>query len=84
MASLAHKLPQLAWRYVDKLVIDQTGLAGAWNFMLEWAPLPNDESNGGMTLFAALQAQLGLQLENKKVPVPVIVVDTMDRTPTEN
>ena len=84
MASLAHRLPQLAEAYADKSVVDQTGLAGAWDFTLEWMPLAKVESNGGMTLFAALQAQLGLQLENQKVPVPVIVVDSMDRTPTEN
>jgi uncharacterized protein (TIGR03435 family) len=84
MASLAHKLPQVAGAYADKPVVDQTGLAGAWDFTLEWTQLAKVESSGGMTLFAALQAQLGLQLESKKVPVPVIVVDSIDRAPTEN
>jgi len=84
MASLAHRLPQLAGRYADKPVVDQTGLAGAWDFTLEWTPLAKVESDGGMTLFAALQAQLGLQLENKKVAVPVVVVDGIERTPTDN
>jgi uncharacterized protein (TIGR03435 family) len=84
MASLAHRLPQLAGRYADKPVVDQTGLAGAWDFTIEWTPLAKIESDGGMTLFAVLQAQLGLQLENKKVPVPVVVVESVDRKPTEN
>lgn len=32
----------------------------------------------------ALQDQLGLKLESRKQPVEVLVIDRMDRTPTEN
>jgi uncharacterized protein (TIGR03435 family) len=84
MAAFAHELPQDAGRYVDKRVVDQTGLEGAWEFTVEYTPLAQLETSGGVTLFAALQAQLGLQLENKKLPVPVVVIDSMARTPTEN
>jgi len=84
MAQLAHKLPSLAGAYADKRVVDQTSLDGAWDFTLEWTPLAQIETSGGMTLFAALQAQLGLQLESRKLPVSVVVVDNMTRTPTEN
>jgi uncharacterized protein (TIGR03435 family) len=37
-----------------------------------------------MTLFGAVQAQLGLKLEAKKGNVEIIVVDHMERTPTDN
>jgi uncharacterized protein (TIGR03435 family) len=84
MAQFAHELPSYAASYADKRVVDETGLAGAWDFAFEWTPLAQIESNGGMTLFAALQAQLGLQLESRKLPVSVVVVDSMARTPTEN
>jgi uncharacterized protein (TIGR03435 family) len=84
MAQLAHKLPSLAGAYADKRVVDQTGLDGAWDFALEWTPMAQIETSGGMTLFAALQAQLGLQLESRKLPASVVVVDSMARAPTEN
>lgn len=35
-------------------------------------------------LFAAVQAQLGLKLEAKKGPVEMIVIDHIEKTPTEN
>ena len=36
------------------------------------------------TLFTALPEQLGLRLESRKGPVDLIVVDAVERTPTEN
>lgn len=84
MASLARILSQIGgWEPAGKRVVDQTGLTGAWDFSFEWTP-PGQNDNGGLDLFAALQAQLGLRLESKEVPVPVLVVDSMDRTPTDN
>ncbi len=46
---------------------------------------PNSlEFSGGLSIFGALQRQLGLKLEEKKAPVDVLVVDHVDRIPTEN
>jgi uncharacterized protein (TIGR03435 family) len=83
MAAFAHELPQYAGGYVTTTVVDQTSLAGAWDFKVEWSPFAQIESNGGLTLYAALQAQLGLQLARKKLGVPVLVVDSIERMPTE-
>jgi uncharacterized protein (TIGR03435 family) len=83
MAAFAHELPQYAGGYVTTTVVDQTSLDGAWDFKLEWTPLAQIETNGGLTLFAALQAQLGLELAKKKLAVPVLEVDSVERTPTE-
>jgi uncharacterized protein (TIGR03435 family) len=83
MASFAHELPHFANSYIDKAMVDQTGLNGAWDFKAEWTPFAQLDSEGGLTLFAALQSQLGLQLENRTLPVPVVVVDSIEKTPTE-
>lgn len=46
------------------------------------ASLPEGES--GPAMFSALQEQLGLKLEPKKGPVDIIVVDHIEKVPTEN
>lgn len=42
------------------------------------------DPGGGITLFDALEKQLGLKLEKRNVPVPVIVLDHIEEKPTEN
>jgi uncharacterized protein (TIGR03435 family) len=46
--------------------------------------VPPGESDVGPMLAQALQEQLGLHLEMKKGPVQFIVVDHMEKTPTDN
>jgi uncharacterized protein (TIGR03435 family) len=41
-------------------------------------------ADAGPPLAAALESQLGLRLESKKDPLDVLVVDKVNRTPTEN
>lgn len=84
MSAFAHELPGYANRYVDKRIVDETQLSGAWEFTLEWTPFAQVESEGGLTLFAALESQLGLHLDSRKLPVPVLVVDSMEKAPLEN
>jgi len=67
-------------------VVDQTGLKGVWDFDLKVSPLRimagNDAEN--ITIFDAVEKQLGLKLQLQKLPLPVIVVDRVNQHPTEN
>jgi len=80
---------------MDRPVIDQTGLKGDYDFTLTYTMdlppniPPNALLNGqpidttGPTIFQALQQQLGLRLEPRKGPVPVMVIDHVEK-PGEN
>jgi uncharacterized protein (TIGR03435 family) len=69
-------------------VTDETGLKGAWNFDITWSlQLPfavGGDTGDRITVFQAVDKQLGLKLEQKQNPTPVLVVDKVNRTPTEN
>jgi uncharacterized protein (TIGR03435 family) len=69
-------------------VLDQTGLTGKWNFDLSWSisllgGLANDTAKR-VSLPEAIDKQLGLKLEEQPIPTPVLVVDSVKRTPTGN
>jgi uncharacterized protein (TIGR03435 family) len=49
----------------------------------EGAPSASDPS-GGISLFDALTKQLGLKLEMQKRALPVLVIDHVEETPTDN
>ncbi|HLI82987.1 MAG TPA: TIGR03435 family protein [Bryobacteraceae bacterium] len=42
------------------------------------------DPNGGLTLMEAMEKQLGLKLEAQKRPIPVLVIDHVERKPAEN
>jgi uncharacterized protein (TIGR03435 family) len=64
-------------------VIDATGLNGKYDIAMSWVP-GDSPDNPGPTIFAALQEQLGLKLESKKGMVDIVVIDHIEKTPTEN
>lgn len=72
------------------MVTDSTGLTAKYDFKLEFSPglvapgTTPDSVESLPDIFAAVQSQLGLKLERKKVPAVVMVVDRMDKTPKAN
>ena len=75
-------------RRMDLPVIDMTGLRGFYNLKLDWVPEAKgdaaSDAPAGPNLPEALQDQLGLKLEHRKAPVEVLVVDGVDKAPSEN
>jgi uncharacterized protein (TIGR03435 family) len=66
-------------------VLDQTGLRGTWDFTLHWTPRDRRTSDAQSLSFSeAVEKQLGLKLRLQKAPMRVIVVDSVNRTPSPN
>jgi uncharacterized protein (TIGR03435 family) len=86
-ASIA-SLAELITRIWDEMVVDETGLSGVYDFELRWNndhlnPAPPD-ADAFPFLSTALPDTLGLRMQAKKVPVEMIVVDHVNRVPTDN
>src|SRR5262245_51093052 len=66
--------------------VNKTGLEGKWDFTIKWTPpaLLARAGADGITIFDAVEKQLGLKLEAGKIPQPVIVVDSVNEAPTPN
>ena len=65
-------------------VLDETGIAGQYDFDFTYAPesgAPEPEITP--TLSGALQ-QLGLRLDKRKIAVEVLAIEQADRVPTAN
>ena len=73
-------------------VIDNTGLTGAYDFSLNWMALQTAAASAGesapsggegVSLFTAIEEQLGLKLVPAKAPGQLLVIDHIER-PSEN
>jgi len=63
-------------------VEDKTGLTDRYDFILHYT-YESSDPDSFPTITTAIQEQLGLKLESTKGPVPVLVIDHIDR-PTPN
>ncbi len=68
-----------------RTVLDETGLKGEYDFKLHWMneSAARQEENG-LTIVQALQDQLGLKLESRKGTEEFLIIDHMEKLPTEN
>ena len=84
MASFADRLSGSAF-HLDRPVVDRTGIVGAYDFTLEWAPngLSVDERPGA-SLFTAIQEQLGLKIDAQRIAASILVVDQINKVPSSN
>ena len=76
---------------LDRPIVDQTGLAGKYDFTLKWTPddaqlaqmgmkaPANEAADAPPNLFTAMQDELGLKLESGKAPVEVLVLDKVEQ-----
>jgi uncharacterized protein (TIGR03435 family) len=86
--------------YFNLHVIDLTNLKDGFDFEITWSPPARFQGRSmlqssagapaaqapvsGFTIFEAIEKQLGLKLAEQKYPLPVVVIDHVDRTPAEN
>jgi uncharacterized protein (TIGR03435 family) len=86
----AQNLYDTAMGDFDHSLVDKTGLTAKYDFNLHWTPLwqlGRPDASGkttGLSVLDAIEKQLGLKLELRKEPVPVVVIDHVNRIPTPN
>jgi uncharacterized protein (TIGR03435 family) len=94
-AEAMHTMPAAAGYFGTGIVVDQTGLKGAWDITLKYTPKPPTATAlGGVAtivtagetilLTDAIEKQLGLKLDPVTLPTPVIIVESVNRKPTDN
>jgi len=67
---------------LGRIVVDKTGLTGAWDFQGTWEIEPGPDSDAP-SIFTGVREQLGLRLVSQKGPVSMLVIDQAER-PSEN
>ncbi len=86
MQAFAEWLRAAAGDYLTSPVVDATGIDGPWDFDLKWNGraqlLPSGVER--VTIFNAIERQLGMSLALRNAPAPVLVIDSVNERPTEN
>jgi uncharacterized protein (TIGR03435 family) len=86
MQLFAERLRGMADDYITTPVVDATGLEGGYDFDLRWHQrslvLPAGAQR--LTIFDAIEKQLGLSLVLHEVPQPVLAIDRVNEKPTPN
>lgn len=62
---------------------DKTGAAGEYEVKLRFAP-DGDAESTLPSIFTALQEEMGIKLQPAKVPVEMVIIDHLEKVPTEN
>jgi uncharacterized protein (TIGR03435 family) len=82
-ATMANLAELLGHGFLDRPVVDKTGLTGKFDLRLTWTPdemQPATQSaDAPPGLFTAIEEQLGLKLISTKAPVDVLVIDHVEK-----
>ena len=79
------RLAQLLSGQLHGLVVDETRIQGTYDIDIEWDKDSDpDTPSGAASVFTILRESLGLKLESRKLPVDTIVIDHIERLPTQN
>jgi uncharacterized protein (TIGR03435 family) len=86
MEKFAEEVHMMAGGYLTNPVVDSTGLKGAYDFDLKWTPrgVLSRAGSEGISIFDAVDKELGLKLTLETAPRPVLIVDSVNETPTPN
>jgi uncharacterized protein (TIGR03435 family) len=96
LVAAGQTIPQLVsalFQQTDHPIMDMTGLTGKYDFTLTFASRraselsttpPDARADDAPAIFQALQEQLGLKLEARKMPVDLVIVDSGQKIPIEN
>ena len=81
-------LANTLWNYVDLPVLNKTGLTGTYDIKLSYTPQfkmgkGTEPDSNELSVFTAVQEQLGLKLESQKATMEVLVIDHVEK-PSEN
>jgi uncharacterized protein (TIGR03435 family) len=75
---------------LSKPISDKTNLAGRYDVELRWTPESVEMRSNSLSeqnvpsIVTAIQEQLGLKLQPSKVPVRVLVIDHIEKKPSDN
>lgn len=76
-------------RRMERPVLDKTGLTGVYDYTIDLSGLgfngqPPQDPTAGPSIFTAVQDNLGLKLDAQRAPIEVLVIDEVEKIPTEN
>jgi uncharacterized protein (TIGR03435 family) len=71
-----------SWGNLGRPVVDQTGLNGNYDFVMDYTPDPRPSyatvDSDGPSFMEALREQLGLRLEGRSAPVEFLALDHVE------
>jgi len=67
----------------QQAVVDRTGLSGTFDIDLSWTPFSISGDSEGLSMFKAIEDQLGLKLDLQKTPLELFIIERIDH-PRDN